>query len=245
MDAAIKPPAAGATPLEPVAQFTDNKGARITAAYEHPFVVRLTHWLNAIALFVLVPSGLRIFTAFPGFGPKIPQENLLKVPGALTIGNGLAGGLQWHFTFMWIFVGSGALYLGYQLFSGHYKQVLFTPKDIPSAWPMVRHYFLFGPKPLVTEAYNSLQKLAYTSTVFFGVVSFLTGLVMYKPMQFTLLAALMGGYHLARVWHFLAMCGFLAFIPGHLIMVAIHGWSNFWSIFIGWKRGPEPVEPAK
>ncbi len=146
---------------------------------------------------------------------------------------------------MWIFVGSGALYLAYQLFSGHCKQVLFTPRDIPGVWPMARHYFFFGKKPKVTEAYNALQKLAYTLTVAFGAMSFLTGLVMYKPMQFSLLAALMGGYHLARIWHFLAMCGFLAFIPGHLIMAAVHGWRNFYSISIGWKRDPEYIEPWK
>ena len=97
----------------------------------------------------------------------------------------------------------------------------------------------------MTAAYNALQKLAYTSTVAFGVLAFLTGLVMYKPMQFSLLAALMGGFHLVRIWHFLAMCGFLAFIPGHFIMVAIHGWSNFYSIFVGWKKDPEYASARK
>src|SRR5438105_9267105 len=210
MDAAVKAQLAARAAVEPIAEFAGSKGKTVTAAYEHPFVVRLTHWLNAIALFVLIPSGLRIFRAFPSFGPKIPQENLLAVPAALTIGNGLAGALQWHFTFMWIFVGSGALYLSYQLFSGHYKQVLFMPRDIPGVWPMVRHYFLFGKKPPVTEAYNPLQKLAYTSTVAFGVLSFVTGLAMYKPMQFSLLAAMMGGFPIVRGLHFLAMLGFLA-----------------------------------
>ena len=94
------------------------------------------------------------------------------------------------------------------------------PRDIPGVWPMVRHYFLFGKKPPVVAAYNPLQKLAYTSTVFFGAVSFLSGLVMYKPVQFWWLTWMLGGFRLARVWHFMAMCGFVAFIPGHLIMVA-------------------------
>jgi thiosulfate reductase cytochrome b subunit len=95
---------------------------------------------------------------------------------------------------------------------------------------MARHYFFFGPKPPVTEQYNALQKLAYTSTILFGVLAVLTGLVLYKPIQFSWLAWPMGGYHMARIWHFLSLCGFLAFIPGHLIMVAVHGWSNFASI---------------
>src|SRR5438105_15396096 len=109
MDAAVKAQLAARAAVEPIAEFAGSKGKTVTAAYEHPFVVRLTHWLNAIALFVLIPSGLRIFRAFPSFGPKIPQENLVAVPPALTIGNGLAGALQWHFTLIGIVAGSGAL----------------------------------------------------------------------------------------------------------------------------------------
>jgi len=211
----------------------------VRAAYEHPFLIRITHWVNAISLFVMVTSGLRIFRAFPSFGPKIPQQDLIDIPKALTLGGWLGGALQWHFTFMWFFAGSGVLYLSYQVLSGHYRTVLFTPKDIPGVWPMARHYFLFGPKPPATGQYNPLQKLAYTSTVAFGVLSLLTGMVMYKPTQFSWLAFLFGGFHLTRVWHFLAMCGFLAFIPGHLIMVVLHGWANFFSMLSGWKREPE------
>ena len=215
------------------------KGRQTSVAYEHPWIIRLTHWLNAISLFVLIGSGLRIFRAYPSFGPKIPQKNLIEIPAKLTIGGWLGGALQWHFTFMWIFVGSGLLYLAYQLFTGHYKQVLFTHRDIRGVWPMARHYFFFGKKPPVTEPYNPLQKLAYTSAVFFGAAATLTGVVLYKPAQFAWLGALMGGFHLTRVWHFAAMCGFLAFIPGHLIMVVLHGWNNFYSMLTGWKKDPE------
>jgi Ni/Fe-hydrogenase b-type cytochrome subunit len=211
----------------------------VRAAYEHPTVVRLCHWLNAISLFVLIGSGLRIFRAFPSFGPRDPEKVLINIPHALTLGGWLAGALRWHFTFMWIFAATGVAYVVYQLASGHYKTVLFTPRDLPHVWPMVRHYFLFGPKPPATGQYNALQKLAYTSAVAFGVLSLLSGIVIYKPVQFSWLAFLMGGFHLARVWHFAAMCGFLAFIPGHLIMVALHGWQNFVSMLVGWKRNPE------
>ena len=214
----------------------------VRAAYEHPFAIRITHWVNAVSLFVMVASGLRIFRAFPSFGPKIPQQDLIDIPKALTLGGWLGGALQWHFTVMWIFAASGIVYLTYQLLSGHYRTVLFTPKDIRGVWPMVRHYFLFGPKPAATGQYNPLQKLAYTATVGFGILSLLTGLVLYKPAQFSWLAFLFGGFHLTRGWHFAAMCGFLAFIPGHLIMVALHGWSNFYAMLSGWKREPEYQE---
>ncbi len=214
-------------------------GGSFRAAYEHPWTVRFSHWLNAVSLFVLIPTGLRIFDAFPSFGPKVPQRDLIEIPKSLTLGGWLGGALQWHFAFMWVFVATGIFYLSYQFLSGHYKTVLFTPKDIRGVWPMVRHYFFFGPKPPVTEQYNALQKLAYTSTVLFGVASLLTGIVLYKPVQFSWLAWSMGGFHLARIWHFAAMCGFLAFIPGHLLMVILHGWNNFTSMLTGWKKDPE------
>src|SRR6266498_4388646 len=166
-----------------VVEITRTKGeeteAVARAAYEHPLVVRWCHWLNAISLFVLVGSGLQIFRAFPSFGAKIPQKDLLHWPKAFAIGGWLGGALQWHLTFMWIYIATGVIYLGYQLFSGNYKQILFVPRDVPGVWPMVRHYFLFGPKPPVKETYNPLQKHAYTSAVVVGVVSGLTGLVIW------------------------------------------------------------------
>jgi Ni/Fe-hydrogenase b-type cytochrome subunit len=204
--------------------------------------IRITHWVNAISLFVLVASGLRIFRAFPSFGPKIPEKVLLDIPKSLTLGGWLGGALQWHFTFMWFFAASGVVYVAYQVVSGHYRTMLFTPRDIPGVWPMTRHYFSFGPKPAVTGQYNPLQKLAYTSTILFGALALLTGIVLYKPVEFSWLAFLFGGFHLTRVWHFAAMCGFLAFIPGHLIMVVLHGWANFYSMLSGWKREPEYQE---
>ena len=215
------------------------KRGPIRAAYEHPWVVRMAHWANAVSLFVLIATGLRIFKAFPSFGPKIPQNDFVDVPKWLTMGGWLGGALQWHFTFAWIFLLTGLAYVIYQTASGNYKQVLFTLRDVPGVWPMARHYFFFGKKPEITEPYNPLQKLAYTSSVFFGIAAALTGFVLYKPAQLWWLAFLLGGYHLARVWHFLAMCGFLAFIPGHLIMVVLHGWNNFCSMLAGWKRDPE------
>lgn len=230
----------GARVLPNVVSFNSSgPGSPVRAAYEHPWVIRMTHWLTAVSLVVLTGSGLQIFTAFPSFGPKIPQEDLLTVPPALTIGGWLAGALQWHFTFMWIFIVTGAVYLAYQIISGRYRMVLFTPRDLPGVWPMVKHYVLFKAKPPVVEPYNPLQKFAYTATLLLGVASVLTGLVLYNPVQFSGLAWAMGGFPRARIWHALAMCGFLAFVPGHLLMVALHGWKNFVAMLVGWKKDPE------
>ena len=221
-------------------QFEDAKnGKTTTAAYEHPYLVRLCHWANTVSLFVLIASGLQIFRAFPSFGGKVPQETLINWPKSLALGGWLGGALQWHLTFMWIYLATGAIYLGYQLFSGNYRQVLFTRSDLAGVWPMVRRYFFFGPKPPPREMYNALQKQAYTTVVILGVLSVLTGFVMWKPVQLSELAWLMGGFHWARLWHFLIMVAIAMFIAGHLVMVALHGWQNFISMFTGWKKNPE------
>jgi Ni/Fe-hydrogenase b-type cytochrome subunit len=212
----------------------------VRPAYEHPWAVRFCHWTNAVAIAVLTLSGLRIFAAFPSFGPKIPEHDLIQaVPQAITIGGWLGGALQWHFTFMWIFAAGGALYVISQIASGHYRTVAFTIRDISGVWPMARYYFFFGPKPRATGQYNPLQKLAYTAAIGLGALSLLTGMVMFKPAQLSTLGLLFGGFHGARVVHFLAMCGIVAFVPGHLVMVALHGWDNFASMLSGWKRHPE------
>ena len=218
---------------------TAKTGASVQAVYEHPWAVRITHWLNVISLFVMIGSGFQIFRAFPSFGAKIPEKDLLHWPKAFAIGGWLGGGLQWHLTFMWIYGVTGLFYLGYQIFSGNYRQVLFVPGDVRGVWPMARHYFLFGPKPPETEAYNPLQKLAYTSAIGLGALSVWTGLVVWKPVQLSWLAWPMGGFPLARLWHFLVMWAILFFIVGHFIMVILHGWNNLVSMLTGWKKNPE------
>jgi len=71
-----------------------------------------------------------------------------------------------------------------------------------------------------------------------------TGLALYKPVQLSWLIAAFGGFRLTRIWHFLAMCGLLVFVSGHLVMVALHGWSNFASMWTGSKGGRRPSGPS-
>jgi Ni/Fe-hydrogenase b-type cytochrome subunit len=230
---------APAVPKKIMSWESQKTGMPVRAAYEHPFLVRLCHWINSVSLLVLIASGLQIFRAFPSFGPKIPEADLVNIPKQLTLGGWLGGALQWHFTFIWIYMITGALYIAYEIFSRNYRQVLFMPRDIRGVWPMAKHYFFFGRKPELNEPYNPLQKLAYTSAIGLGVLSVLTGLVLYRPAQFSFLAVLMGGFHYARIWHFAVMLGFLFFIGGHLVMVLLHGWNNFVSMLSGWKKNPE------
>ena len=215
-----------------------SKGSELTAR-EHPWLVRLTHWLNAVTLVIMTMSGLQIFMAFPSFGAKIPQTDLVHVPEMVRLGGWLGGALQWHFAFAWVFALTGIAYVTFLAVSGHWRHVLLQPRDMRGIWPMARHYFLFKPKPEPREAYNPLQKLAYTSTILFGVLAVFTGLLLAKPVQFGTIVSLVGGFSVVRIYHFAAMLGFLAFIPGHLVMVALHGWSNFASMWTGWKKRPD------
>ena len=209
------------------------------ASYEHPIIVCLSHWLTAVTLIVMASSGLGIFRAFPSFGNKIPEKDFLIVLQYIALGGWPGGALQWHFAFMWLFVGVGILYFTYQLTSGLYRQLLFAHRDIHGIGPMVRHYFFFGPKPAATGAYNPLRKLAYTSVLGLGALAVISGVALYKPVQLYRLAGMLGGFRLVRIWHFVAMCGLLAFLPGHLVMVGLHGWNNFLSMITGWKRNPD------
>ena len=231
--------------VPPRVSYATRASSQRNATYEHPFFVRLTHWLNAIALFVMAGSGLRIYLAFPAFGDKLPPHDFFIFPNRYSIGGWLGGALQWHFTFMWLFVGGGVAYIGHQLLTGSWRQVIFLPRDVRGVWPMFRHYFLFGPKPGQVESYNPLQKLAYTGTILLGALSFLTGLVLYKSAQLSFLIPLLGGYRSVRILHFLALAGFLAFVPGHLVMVIVHGWNNLQSMLTGWNFKPEYVRNAR
>ena len=177
--------------------------------------------------------------AFPSFGAKIPQENFLRFPEVMRLGGWLGGALQWHLTFAWMFTLTGVAYVLYLIVSGKWRAVILRPHEFRGVWPMVRHYFLFKPKPEQLEQYNPLQKLAYTSTIVFGVVAVITGFLLFQPAQFAFAVKLLGGFGMIRIYHFAAMIGFLSFIPGHLLMVALHGWSNFYSMFTGWKRDPD------
>lgn len=200
---------------------------------QHPAVVRVCHWASALSLLVLIGSGLEVFAAFPSFGEKLPASHLFVPPSVVRLGGWLGGALQWHFTFAWLLAAAMMLYFTYQFVSGNVRQVLFASGDVRGVWPMARHYILCGPKPAITETYNPLQKLAYSSALLLIVVSLVTGFALYKPVQLSWLIYGLGGFRLTRIWHFAAMCGLLAFIPGHLVMVVLHGWRNFASMWTG------------
>jgi thiosulfate reductase cytochrome b subunit len=193
-----------------------------------PWLIRLTHWVNAVVLVIMAGSGLQILVAFPAFGPRGEPYgwypwNGSRPPEALTIGGWLAGARHWHFAFAWILVANGLAYLVYLATSREWKRRCFLPRrDGRDALHTLGRYVRFRKQTGTHGFYNGLQRLAYTSSIALGVIEVATGLAIYKPVQLWPLAAVFGGYDAARSIHFLAMLALAAFVIGHVIMVAIH-----------------------
>lgn len=178
----------------------------------HPMWLRICHWLNALAMLVMVASGWRIYNASPLFNFTFPAE--------LTLGGWLGGALQWHFAGMWLFAINGVVYLLINIFSGRLKRKF---------WPL-------SPRELINDFlaalrgklahddlhhYNTVQKMAYLFVMIDGIILVCSGLVVWKSVQFPLLRELLGGYDNARFIHFYAMSGMVGFVIIHLIMVAL------------------------
>jgi thiosulfate reductase cytochrome b subunit len=178
----------------------------------HPLWLRLTHWLNAIAVFVMVLSGWRIYNASPIFP--------FRFPVGLTLGGWLGGALQWHFAAMWLLIVNGLVYLALNLGSGRLRRQLF-----PVRLQSVIADFAAALKGRLAHAdlrqYNAVQKLAYLFVIADSILVVLSGLVVWKSVQFPLLRTLMGGFDSARTVHFFAMAGLVAFILVHLALVIL------------------------
>ena len=146
-------------------------------------------------------------------------------------------------TFAWVLAASGLMYVAYQLKTGNYRQVLFTRRDAPDVWPTIRHYLARAPRPCTGgRTTRSKSRLYGRDWSWPGVGRHRCRA--YKPVQLSWLVTWLGGFRLTRVWHFAATCGLLAFIPGHVFMVALHGWRNFASMWTGSKTPSNPLTDA-
>jgi thiosulfate reductase cytochrome b subunit len=178
----------------------------------HPLLVRVTHWLNAFAILIMIVSGWRIYNADPLFGFKFPNE--------WTLGGWLAGALQWHFAAMWLLAFNGLVYLAYGIFSGHLKRKL-LPLRIPEVFRDVGNAFRGRLAHDDLTIYNAAQRAAYLGAIVIITVLVLSGLVIWKPVQFYALGVIMGDYEGARYVHFFAMAALVLFILVHVIMVLL------------------------
>jgi thiosulfate reductase cytochrome b subunit len=178
----------------------------------HPLIVRITHWINALAILVMVTSGWRIYNASPLFPFRMPDE--------LTLGGWLAGALQWHFAAMWLLVLNGIVYVTYGIVSGHFRRKFFP------LWPSaILNDVLSALRGKLDHGdlsmYNAAQRAAYLAIHACLVVLVFTGLVIWKPVQFYAIGQFMGDYEGARFLHFGAMALMVFIVLVHIVMVIL------------------------
>jgi len=178
----------------------------------HPLVVRITHWINVLAVLIMITSGWQIYNASPLFP--------FDFPSSITLGGWLAGALQWHFAGMWLFVLNGLVYLVYGIASGHFRRKL-----LPISPRAVLHDVGEALRGRLAHedlsVYNAAQRAAYLALIIALVVMVASGLAIWKPVQFQSLAALMGDYEGARYIHFFAMAAIAGIVLVHVAMVML------------------------
>jgi thiosulfate reductase cytochrome b subunit len=178
----------------------------------HPLHVRITHWVNALAVLVMIMSGWQIYNASPLYPFTFPRS--------LTLGGWLGGALLWHFAAMWLFVLNGLVYLATGLATGRLRRRLLPLRpaelvhDLAAALAGRLSHADAG-------AYNAVQKALYLGVLLAGVAIVASGLAMWKPVQLRELAALLGGYEGARLVHFLAMAAIVLFLVVHVAMALV------------------------
>jgi thiosulfate reductase cytochrome b subunit len=177
-----------------------------------PAWVRTVHWINAVAIVLMIMSGWQVYNASPLFK--------FSFPASITLGGWLGGGLLWHFAAMWLLMVNGLVYLTLGFVTGRFAKKLLpiTPSGV-----------LADTKAALTgklshadlSKYNYVQKLLYAGIIVVGIVIVLSGLSMWKPVQLQYLTAVFGGYDIARYVHFVCMSLICAFLVVHVALALL------------------------
>jgi thiosulfate reductase cytochrome b subunit len=179
----------------------------------HPLAIRIMHWINAVAMLVMILSGWAIYNDEVIFG-------WLHFPTWMTLGDGPEGALQWHFLAMWILAINGLAYLAYGLATGRFRRML-LPIRLGEIIAETRAALTLRLRHDDLTRYNAVQRLLYIGVILVGIVQVLSGLVVWKPVQFSELAVLFGDFQTARLIHFLGMAAIVAFLLVHVTLALI------------------------
>jgi len=179
----------------------------------HPRWVRVTHWVNALAMLMMIGSGWQIYDASPLF-------RFIYFPTQLALGQWLAGALLWHFAAMWLLVINGIVYVTLGTATGRFRRKLLPirPRDVVSDLLAALRGNLAHDD---LSVYNAVQRLLYVGVILAGVVIVLSGLSIWKPVQLKYLTAFFGGYDFARYVHFFAMASIVGFLTVHVALALI------------------------
>src|SRR5215213_10323718 len=174
----------------------------------HPAWVRVTHWINAIAMLVMIGSGWEIYNASPLFG--------FSFPGSIT----LAGALLWHVAAMWLLAINGLVYVAMGLITGRFRSKLLPIRPVEVAAD-VKAALAFRLAHDDLSKYNAVQRLLYAGIIVVAIVIVLSGLSIWKPVQLQWLTALFGGYDAARYVHFFCMAAIVGFLVVHVLLALL------------------------
>jgi thiosulfate reductase cytochrome b subunit len=178
----------------------------------HPVWVRITHWLNAIAMLMMIGSGWEVYNASPLFG--------FTFPGSITLGGWLAGALLWHFAAMWVLVVNGIVYMTLGFASGRFRKKL-LPITTAGVLADTKAALAFKLSHDDLTVYNSVQRLLYAGIIVVAVAIVLSGLSIWKPVQLQWLTALFDGYDAARYVHFFCMAAIVGFLVVHVLLALL------------------------
>ncbi len=179
----------------------------------HPLAIRIMHWTNAIAMLIMIGSGWKIYQDEVIFG-------WLHFPDWMTIGGEAQGALQWHFFGMWILTLNGLAYIVYGLATGRFRRMLF-PISPRALLADIGDALRFRLQHDDLTRYNTVQRVLYVGIILVGIVQVLSGLVIWKPVQFSELAALFGSFQTARLIHFLCMAAIVLFLLVHIALALL------------------------
>jgi thiosulfate reductase cytochrome b subunit len=179
----------------------------------HPLPLRIMHWTNAIAMILMIGSGWQIYNDEVLFG-------WLHFPSWITIGVGAEGALQWHFLAMWILVFNGLAYVAYGLATGRFRRML-LPIRVEEVLLEIRKALRLDLQHDDLTRYNAVQRVLYIGIIGVIIVQVLSGLIIWKPVQFSELSFLFYDFQGARLAHFIGMVAIVGFVAVHVALALI------------------------
>jgi len=205
----------------------------------HPVPVRIMHWINAVAMLIMITSGWGIYD-------DDVVVRSLHFPQLLRLGEWAAPSLNWHFAGMWLLVLNGLVYLGYGLVTGRLWERL-LPIRFSEVVGTVRDTLRFKIAHEDLTTYNAVQKILYIVVILAAVSQVVTGLAIWKPIQFSGLVSLLGGFQGARIIHFVGMSVIVGFLLVHVLLSLLVP-QTLWAMLAGGPRvgssgHREPVAP--
>jgi thiosulfate reductase cytochrome b subunit len=214
---------------------TERKSVQKNEKKLHPWPLRTMHWLNAIVMLIMIDSGWGIYNDNVIF-------SWLVFPDWLKLGHWAQDSLLWHFAAMWFLGVNGLFYLTYGFATGRFRRKL-LPITLSGFIETVRETLRFHLAHEDITTYNTVQKLLYIVVIVAGVLQVVTGLAIWKPVQFSWITALCGGFQGARLVHFLGMAVIVGFVVVHVALAVLVP-RTLWAMFTGGPRVPSPSAPS-